>query len=60
MLQRYWGGERDVWRVVHVPTVAVEDARHASRALMAVTRVRTIYRPPLAGMSRENVTQSRF
>ena len=27
-----------MWRVVHVRTVAVEDARHASRALTAVTR----------------------
>jgi transposase len=33
MLMRYARGERDVWRVVHVPTVAAEDGRHLHRAL---------------------------
>src|SRR2546422_1914166 len=28
MLVRVWGGERDVWREVHVPSVADEAARH--------------------------------
>jgi hypothetical protein len=31
MLIRYAHGERDVWRVVHVPTVAAEDGRHLPR-----------------------------
>ena len=50
MLQRYWGGERDVWRVVHVPTVAVEDARHASRLLTTLARARTMYRNAIHGL----------
>lgn len=44
MLWRYWGGERDVWHVVRVPSCAVEDARHASRALTTVQAERTRYR----------------
>jgi transposase len=41
MLLRYWGGERDLWHVVHVPTRAHEDARHASRALTTLQADRT-------------------
>jgi transposase len=41
MLLRYWGGERDLWHVVHVPTRAREDARHASRALTTLQQDRT-------------------
>lgn len=44
MLLRYWGGERDLWQVVHVPTPAVEDARHASRGLTTLAAERTRYR----------------
>lgn len=44
MLQRYWGGERDVWSVVRVPTPAAEDARHASRSLTTLQGERTRYR----------------
>src|SRR5438477_8128066 len=33
MLLRYYGGERRVWAVVRVPTVAQEDARRVSREL---------------------------
>jgi transposase len=44
MLLRYWGGERDLWQVVHVPTPAAEDARHASRGLTTLTAERTRYR----------------
>jgi transposase len=44
MLLRYWGGERDLWHVVHVPTREVEDARHASRALTTLQGERTRYR----------------
>jgi transposase len=31
MLMRYHHGERDVWRVVHVPSVEAEDQRHLHR-----------------------------
>jgi transposase len=41
LLIRHWGGERDVWHVVHVPTVEAEDARHASRALTTLQADRT-------------------
>lgn len=44
MLLRYWGGERDVWSVVRVPTPAAEDARHASRSLTTLQAERTRYR----------------
>src|SRR4029450_6823905 len=33
LLLRHWGGEREMWQVVHVPSRDVEDARHASRGL---------------------------
>jgi transposase len=33
MLMRFHHGERDVWRVVHVPTVEAEDGRHLHRDL---------------------------
>src|SRR4029453_18630372 len=33
MLMRYAHGERDVWRVVRVPSVEAEDQRHLHRAL---------------------------
>ena len=41
MLLRYWGGERKMWHVVHVPSRAAEDARHASRSLTTLQRERT-------------------
>jgi transposase len=41
LLARYVHGDRRVWRVVRVPTVAEEDARHRSRALETVTQDRT-------------------
>jgi transposase len=41
LLLRHWGGEQDMWHVVHVPTPAVEDARHASRALTTLQQDRT-------------------
>jgi transposase len=33
LLRRYHYGERQVWRVVHVPSVAAEDQRHLHRDL---------------------------
>jgi transposase len=44
MLMRHWGGERDMWQVVHVPTRELEDARHASRGLTTLQAERTRYR----------------
>jgi transposase len=46
MLLRVAGGERGVWKVVHVPSEAAEDRRHLARALQAVKsdRTRTINR----------------
>lgn len=44
LLLRYWGGERAVWQVVHVPSPATEDARHASRSLTTLQGERTRYR----------------
>ena len=41
MLIRHWRGERDLWKVVHVPTVAMEDARHAERAITSLVEDRT-------------------
>ena len=44
LLLRHWGGERDMWPVVHVPSRAVEDGRHASRGLTTLQAERTRYR----------------
>jgi transposase len=41
LLARLLAGDRRVWRVVRVPTVEEEDARHLSRAIETVTRDRT-------------------
>ena len=49
-LIRYWLGERDQWKVVHVPSVAVEDARQAERSLAMLTAERTRYRNRLQGV----------
>ena len=44
LLLRHWGGERDMWHVVHVPSREAEDARHASRGLTTMQAERTRYR----------------
>jgi transposase len=44
LLLRHWGGERDMWHVVPVPSREAEDARHASRGLTALQAERTRYR----------------
>jgi transposase len=41
LLLRVAGGERGVWKVVHVPSEADEDRRHLARALRAVKSDRT-------------------
>src|SRR5262249_16865090 len=40
MLMRFHHGERDVWRVVHVPTVEAEDGRHLHRDLETLKQER--------------------
>jgi transposase len=40
MLMRYAQGERDVWRVVHVPSVEAEDQRHQHRDLETLKQER--------------------
>jgi transposase len=44
MLLRHWAGERDLWKVVHVPSVEMEDARHHERAVATLTAERTRWR----------------
>lgn len=41
MLIRYYGGEKKVWSVVHVPSVEAEDERHLHRMLMTLNAQRT-------------------
>jgi transposase len=41
LLLRHWGGEREMWHVVQVPSREVEDARHASRGLTTLQAERT-------------------
>ena len=50
LLLRYWGGDRDVWHVVHVPSRAAEEARHASRGLTTLQAERTRQRNRLRGI----------
>jgi transposase len=47
MLMRYEQGEREVWRVVHVPSVEAEDGRHLHRDLETLKQERasTVRRP---------------
>jgi transposase len=40
MLMRYESGEREVWRVVHVPSVEAEDHRHLHRDLETLKQER--------------------
>jgi len=44
MLLRYHGGETTLWRVVHVPTLAQEDARRPHRELQRLKSERTAHR----------------
>jgi transposase len=47
MLMRHWGGERDLWKIVHVPSREQEDARHAERAVTMLVAERTRQRSRL-------------
>jgi transposase len=44
MLLRYWSGERDLWHVCWVPSVAEEDVRHQTRLIKTLTQERTRWR----------------
>jgi transposase len=50
MLIRYHGGEKQLWRVVRVPSREDEDARHLHRELEALKRERTRYRNRIHGI----------
>ena len=52
MLLRLHHGEREVWRVVHVPSVAAEDQRHLHRALESLKRERASTTARIKGLLR--------
>jgi transposase len=49
-LMRFHHGERDVWRVVHVPTVDAEDRRHLHRDLETLKQERASTTTHLKGL----------
>jgi transposase len=40
LLVRFFGGERNVWSVVRVPSAEEEDRRHLHRELLTIKRAR--------------------
>jgi transposase len=50
MLMRFHHGARDVWRVVHVPTVDAEDRRHLHRDLETLKQERASTTTHLKGL----------
>ena len=50
MLMRYLGGEKQLWRVVRVPSVEDEDARHLHRQLEGLKKERTRHRNRIRGI----------
>lgn len=50
MLVRYHGGEKGLWRVVRVPSLADEDARHLNRQLDSLKRERTMHCSRIRGL----------
>ncbi|MCP4257079.1 MAG: IS110 family transposase [Planctomycetes bacterium] len=50
MLLRYWGGEKQVWSVVRVPSEQDEDARHLHRSLDGLKKERTMHRNRIKGL----------
>ena len=50
MVVRYHGGERLSWRVVRVPSVEEEDARHLHRELEVLKKERTMHRNRIKGL----------
>lgn len=43
-LVQYWSGDRRTWKVVHVPSAALEDSRQAERGIGTLTAERTAWR----------------
>jgi len=52
MLLHYEQGEREVWRVVHVPSVAAEDGRHLHRDLETLKQARASMTTRIKGLLR--------
>jgi transposase len=52
MLMRYESGERQVWRVVHVPSVEAEDQRHLPRDLETLKQERASTTTRIKGLLR--------
>src|SRR4029450_5095177 len=52
MLRRYHHGERQVWRGVHVPSVAAEDQRHRHRDLETLKQERASTTARIEGLLR--------
>ena len=50
LLLRYHGGEKKVWSIVHVPSVAAEDARQLHRELEALKDERTEHGNRMKGL----------
>jgi transposase len=50
MLLRYWGGEKQVWAVVWVPSEQDEDARHFHWGLESLKSERTRHRNRIKGL----------
>jgi len=50
MLMRYHGGERKLWAVVRVPSVADEDARQLHRDLQVLKREKTMHCSRISGL----------
>ena len=50
MLMRYHGGEKKVWAVVRVPSVADEDARQLHRDLQVLKREKTMHCSRISGL----------
>lgn len=50
MLMRYHGGERKLWAVVRVPSVADEDARQLHRELKVLKREKTMHCSRISGL----------
>jgi transposase len=56
LLRRYHYGERQVWRVVHVPSVAAEDQRHLHRDLETLKQERASTTARIKGvLSRQGI-----
>jgi transposase len=61
MLRRYHGGEASVWRVLHVPSPAQEDARRGARERARLLKERTAHRNRIGALlALHNVRERRI